>query len=374
MNILYHHRTQGKGVEAIHIRSIVNALEELGHNVMIISPTGCDPMQEKILNSENDSKSIKVIFSFISRNCPEVIFEGLEIIYNILAYVKIKRKIKKKKISLIYERYFLFSIASMLLANKYKIPVIYEVNDSSFLPRLRHLKASKIANYLERKILSKADAVITVSSYFKNQLVNVGLPAVKILVSQNAVDSTKFNSESIKDVSVKIPPGCLVLGFVGLFVKWVGLERFVYIFRKIQAQYSNTHLLLIGSGPEEKNLKRKTREFNLEFHITFAGSVSHDEVPSYISLMDICVIPKHERYTSPVKLFEYMAMGKAILVPAYESIKEVIRHRENGMLFIPDDEESFIANLKELIDNRELLLSIGKNAKKRSFKKVYLAK
>ena len=64
-----------------------------------------------------------------------------------------------------------------------------------------------------------------------------------------------------------------------------------------------------------------------------------------------------------------MAMGKATLVPAYESIREVIEHGRNGMLFESDDENHFVVVLRELITNKKLLKSLGVNARRDILKK-----
>ncbi len=369
MRIIYHHRTQGKGVEGVHIRNIVKALRDLNHNVTVISPSGFDPMQEGSKKSENSSKSIKTAFSLLSRNCPEIFFEFIELIYNIPAFFKINREVKKRRIDLIYERYFLFSIASILISKKYNIPIIYEVNDSSFVPRLRQLEFVKIANFIERKVFSVADSLITVSNHLKNRLVKAGILAERITVSHNAVDPDTFNPAKVKHIDLGIPADLLILGFVGLFVKWVGLESLIRLYYRIHSDYPETHLLLVGSGPEQKNLREFITGLGLQSNVTITGTVQHKEIPSYINKMDICIILKHERYTSPVKLFEYMAMGKATLVPAYESIREVIEHGRNGMLFESDDENHFVVVLRELITNKKLLKSLGVNARRDILKK-----
>lgn len=364
MNIIYHHRTQGKGVEGIHIRSIVKALEGLGHKVIVISPPGCNPLQDEKVNSGGNPKIIKSLFTFLSRNCPEVIFECLELVYNIQAYIKINREMRRGKIDFIYERYFLFSIASMILARKYKIPIIYEVNDSSFLPRLRRLKATKIANTLEKNVLSKSDVIITVSNHFKKHLASAGILDAKIIVSHNAIDPDIFNPEKVINVDIGISRDYMVLGFVGLFVEWSGLESLIHVFFKIHGKFSKTHLLLVGAGPEENKLRKIITDLGIQHHVTITGKVTHEEVPSYIHKMNICIIPKHETYTSPVKLFEYMAMGKPVLAPGYDSIKEVIKNGWNGMLFEPNNNEDLLNVLEEVFKNGDLLKTLGANAAK----------
>jgi len=364
MNILYHHRTQGKGVEGIHIRSIVKALRALGNNVTIISPPGCDPMQEEgTTKTASGSKSLKSALSFVSRNFPEAFFELIELFYNIPAFFKLNKEINKTKIDLIYERYFLFSIASIIISRKKSIPIIYEVNDSSFLPRQRQLIFIKIANFLERKVLSMADSLVTVTNHFKSQLVAAGIPRNKISVSHNAVDLDIFDPHNVKDVDVSSPPNRLIIGYVGFFGKWDALEKLIHHYAEVHSQFQETHLLLVGSGPEEPNLRKTITDLGLQSNVTITGTVPHKDIPFYIDKMDICIIFGHERYTSPVKLFEYMAMSKPVLAPSCEGIKEVIEHGKNGMLFEKDNEDHFLFVLKQMIENRDLLESLGATAR-----------
>lgn len=357
-------------VEAIHIRSIVKALKEIGHNVDVVSPAGCDPLVEVIPAMDKGKQILdrRSIFSYISRYCPEILFEFLEILYNIPAYFNLRKAVRKKNIDLIYERYCLFSIASLMISKLYGIPIIYEVNDSSFVSRLRRLRLVSLANYMERIALGKAGYVFAVSNKFKQILVKAGVMEEKIGVAHNAVDQAVFHSKDTRPVNIGLPPQTIVIGFVGLFVKWVGLEMLIRVFGKIHFQFANTHLLLVGGGPEEEGLRKLIDMQQVQSAVTITGIVKHSDIPQYIKKMTICTIPKHESYTSPVKLFEYMAMGKAVVAPAYDSIREVVSHEKNGLLFTPNSEEELQDNLIRLINNVQLLERLGKSAKDKILK------
>ena len=366
MNIIYHHRTQGKGVEGIHITSIVKALRDLGHEVFLVSPPGCDPtqpMQQGNKQIASRKSGLRVLFSLISRYCPEAIFEMIELLYNIPAYISLRKKVKQKPIQLIYERYFLFSIASTMIAWSHRIPLVLEVNDSSFVPRLRRLAFTRLAQYIEKRVFSRANHIITVSKRFKRILTDQGIKEKTIRVCHNAIDPEIFNTEKIEPLYLGIPKSHVVIGFVGLFVKWIGLDQLVEIFGRIKQKHPDIHLLLVGGGPEEDIVRQIVSEHHLEKNVTITGIVPHDAIPAHINQMDICIIPRHEKYTSPVKLFEYMAMAKAVLVPSYASIQEVVIHGENGMLFDPDNGQSLIDGLELLLKDSELRKTLGKNAR-----------
>ena len=130
MNILYHHRTQAKGVEGVHISEIVKALRDLGHNVDVVSPYGVNARDKETLQRENSVKPNK-IYTGISKFFPEFCFEILELLYNFKAAKLMRALSKNKKYDLIYERYAIFNCSGVKFAKKHKIPIILEVNSLS---------------------------------------------------------------------------------------------------------------------------------------------------------------------------------------------------------------------------------------------------
>jgi len=88
-------------------------------------------------------------------------------------------------------------------------------------------------------------------------------------------------------------------------------------------------------------------------------------VPEFIDIMDICVIPGSNEYRSPIKLFEYMAMAKAVVAPSYQPIESIVRDGEDGILFKPADRGSLKASLEYLIADEKKRSYIGMNARKK---------
>ncbi len=365
MNILYHNRTRGKAVEGVHIREIANALKKLGNNVYVVSPPGVDPM--KTANSPNNQSFINKAYKFISRYLPQIFFEILELAYNIIGYNRINSIIKKHNIDAIYERYAFFTWIGTYTAKKKKIPIIIEVNEISGIERVRKQILVKIAQNIENKIFKKADAIIVVSNFLKRKIIErTGVSPNKIFVMPNAADLDKFNlnvdgSKIRKDLRLE---NQIVIGFVGSFVNWSNLENFVQIFSEISKEKDNVHLMMVGDGPLMQLMIKIVEKNNLKEKVTFTGSVNHNDVPRYISAMDICVIPKSNEYRSPVKLFEYMAMCKPVIAPRLEPIECVITHEQNGILFDQDDYNSFKNSIIYAIENRDKCAKIAESAYK----------
>ncbi len=366
MNILYHHRTQGKGAEGVHIREIVKAFRNLGNKVYIISPPEIDPLANDRANAVRKSKMGK-IWKCLSKYLPEICFEVLEIVYNFVGYKNIKKFLNNKEIDFIYERYFFFSWSGAYLARRYNIPIILEVNEISGIKRVRGQILVRLAKWLEKKTFKKVDAIIVVSNFLKQQIEKKGISSNKIYVIPNAVNSTEFTPDGVLNREITKKYGLkdkIVLGFVGGFVKWHNLEFLVQVFKEIVSEKKRSiNLMLVGQGSEKAKIEKFVYDNQLNTYVNFIGNVAHKEVSIYIKLMDICIIPHSNEYRSPIKMFEYMAMGKAIVAPGLEPIEDIITNEVNGVLFRVGNKNSLKKCLLDLINNNQKRRRLGEEAR-----------
>lgn len=362
MNILYHHRTKAKGAEGVHIYGIVNALKKLGHEITLISPFGRASIEK---DHGRKFLILNKLYDFISRQSPQMLFELSGILYNAPSYKLMKYAISKGNIDLIYERYALYSISGVKLAKKFKIPIILEVNIVSDLKDVRPVKMKHLAKKFENSILKNADAIITVSNFLKNHIISQGIKRDKIHVIPNAVDPDEFRITDGSEIRKKYNiENSHVIGFIGSLIPWYNLETLIEIFSEInKLGRENVHLFIVGDGILKENLIKLIKERNINRNVTLTGRIEHHEIPKYINAMDITVLPNSNLWGSPMKIFEYMVMGKPVIAPAYEPIKEVITSGKNGLLFNPYDFNGLRQAIITLMDNRDLCKEIGRNAK-----------
>ena len=96
--ILYHHRTQGRGAEGVHIVSIVLALEKMGHSVTVLSPSGIDPLKAAgdapVDKSSVKTSGMQTVWKWVSRYLPNALFEMAEILYNIPAGRRLEKALR----------------------------------------------------------------------------------------------------------------------------------------------------------------------------------------------------------------------------------------------------------------------------------------
>lgn len=373
MKILYHHRTQGRGAEGVHIREIVKTLRNLGNEVFVVSPPGIDIFEEDSLRVNEfesyKSKNKKYLFTklneSISKHFPQIGFEILELAYNLVAYKNIKRLLSKHKIDFIYERYAFFNWMGIYLAKKYNIPIILEVNEVSGIKRLRGQILIRLAKIIERRIFNKVDTIVTVSSFLKKHIENMGIDSGKIYVAPNAVNIEEFNP-NIKGIEIRNRfklNGKTVLGFVGHFSWWDNLEFLVNTFSEIIREKTNLHLMLVGDGSDRNKLEYETIKKGMGGNITFTGRVDRQLIPNFIAATDVCVIPHSNPFGSPIVLFEYMAMEKPVVAPKLGPIEDVIIDNVNGLLFELKNKCSFKRCLLDLINDEQKRRRLGKEAR-----------
>ncbi len=368
MRALYHHRTQGREVEAVHILGFAGGLEELGYQVEIVGPPGVRVDREHVATPSTGKKT--TVLGWIARHAPQAAFELLEIGYNLAAVPRLWKRCGDDT-ALLYERYALYNAAGVLVGKLRGIPTVLELNDISSVDRTRQgkrLAMPWLAAWFERRILHAADGLVVVSGYLRDRLVEAGLPAEKIRVTPNAVERGRFDPEREDGRAVRERWGLggkTVIGFAGSFAKWHGPDFLVRAFARLAGDVPEAALLLVGDGARRAETEALVRELGLEERVVFTGRVPHGEIPAYVAAMDLGVMPRSNLFGSPMKVFEYMAMGRPAVAPRYIPLEEAVTHGETGLLFPPDDEAALTAALRELVLHPERRRAMGAAARRK---------
>ncbi len=363
MRILYHHRTLGDGAEGIHIQSIVNQLKKQGHNVKVVSLVG-EQTQFRSKQEAQESRWDKVR-SLI----PKPVYELAEVAYNIKGKAMIQKAINEFKPDVIYDRYAHFSFSALWAAKKNKIPLILEVNSPYSIQKRKWEKVyfPKMSEYGERKIFNAAPHIIVVSSPLKDIVMKYGVPSERITVLPNGTDPERFDPQ-IDDLPLRRQMGLegkTVLGFVGILRRWHNIDRLISILEEINLPRLNAVMLFLGDGPSYNELVDYNRQHGNEEYIRFLGRIPHNEIQTYISMMDIAISPHATPYSSPMKILEYMAMEKAVLAPDMPNIRDIIEPGKTGLLFEPENKKDLKEKLLSLIQTGTLRNQLGQAAREK---------
>jgi len=362
--VLYHHRTQGKAVEGVHIRGITDALRAEGVAVDIISLPGADPYKSP--KAMSPTAQATTLMSLVAR-LPEPFFELAELAYNAIAGWRVWRYLARNPdVSFIYERYSLFLFSTVLMAKLKGLPVILEVNDSAFVVRVRPLFFQRLAAWIERWVFNHADGLVFVSTIFRDRALASHGKLAPTIITPNAANIDKFSFTPEQRAAARAKwglDGHVVCGYLGAFLPWHAIDQFVYQIADRLKQAPHLKLLLIGDGPVFPELQAFVRSKGLDNQVIMTGRVAHDDVPGLLAAMDMAVLPSAGDYTSPVKLFEFMACGIAPIAPDFEPVKEVLKAGETGWFFKAGQLEDAVASVLERSKDSEALSRVGKAAR-----------
>ena len=264
----------------------------------------------------------------------------------------------------IYERYSLFSDVGAALADTDGLPTVLEVNAPLILERGRvePLPLAPLAREIERYAFERADAVLAVSGAMQSYVLDHGGRPDHVHVVPNGVDTARFHpgvSGHLERDELDLH-GKLVIGFTGSLKPWHGVDVLIEAFARVAQP--NWRLLIVGDGPCRADLEAQVHSLPNPERIYFTGAVPHDRIPGYLAAMDIAVAPYRtveDFYFSPLKLFEYFAMGKAVIASDIGQISQVIRHGENGLLTEPGNANSLAEALEILANNGTLRASMA---------------
>ncbi len=354
MKILYHHRVASKDGQYVHIDSLLKSFRDLGNEIIIVQPN----------ISTVSFGGVSGFFSSLKSKLPRFLYEILELSYSFVDLVKLLYVIKKYKPDVIYERYNLFFPSGVWAKKISGIPLLLEVNAPLFEERSKHsgISLSRLARWTEQYVWKNSDHLYPVTQVLGNYVVSSVGCENKMTVLQNGIDPQLFHhKKKAEDLITQYRlSGKVVLGFVGFIRDWHGLER---VFdAMVSVPPDSWHFLVIGDGPARTNLEEKARLNGLSDNLSITGVVDRDNISDYLSVIDIALQPDVVEYASPLKLFEYMAMGKAIVAVDKPNIQEILTHGVDALLFDNNDSKGLTANILSLYDSHLLREEMGNAA------------
>lgn len=358
MKILYHHRTASKDGQAVHIEEMITAMRELGHEVIVAAPAGAEAQEFGASSGWVDR---------IRAHLPKAVYELLELAYSIAAYRRLAALAREHRPDFIYERYNLYLLAGVWLHRRSKLPLLLEVNAPLAEERNRYggLAFPRLAQRIEAWTWRGADRVLPVTRVLGGYVSRAGVAESQIRVIPNGINRAHFDAAP-DNAGAKARLGLegrTVLGFTGFVRDWHGIDRVI----DWMARHKNdarVHLLMVGDGPVRADLEAQAARLGIAEQVTFTGLVHRDRVPEMVAAFDIALQPAVTHYASPLKLFEYLALGKAVVAPKEPNLMEVLRDGENARLFDGRTAGAFEAALDELLADPALRERLGAGARR----------
>ncbi len=265
-------------------------------------------------------------------------------------------------------------LAGAVAARQIGIPSIYEVRGlneearRSRHERYTHTRQYEFARWLETLAANEADRVIAITEALRTTLIERGVDQDKILVVPNGVDTERFVPLE-RDAALSKQYGLdgkLTIGYVGSLNWYEGHDLLFEAVRRLSPRHPDMRVLIVGGGEEYDQLLALRSKLGLEDVITMTGRIPFDQVEAHYSLIDIAPITRSSspvtETTSPLKPFEAMAMGKAVLSSDVAVMKEVF-NGENGLLYTKDDAESLESVLDQMLGDDALRARLGEGGR-----------
>jgi glycosyltransferase involved in cell wall biosynthesis len=296
---------------------------------------------------------------------------------------------------LVYQRLSLGSTLGADLARAWDVPLVVEYNGSEVWAARnwgRPLADEALARAAESALLHQADVIVVVSDALAAELEERGLEPGKVVVHPNGVDPDRFDPGRLREAAaatradVGIPQGALVASFLGTFGKWHGVDVLAHAVRALHDDHAwieehDLHFLLVGDGLQLPLLRELLSPF-LGERVHLTGLVPQEDAPRFLAAADVVVSPHVPNqdgsrfFGSPTKLFEYMAMGLAIVASDLEQIGEVLRPAlraadrsvqasadDVAILATPGSVDELVAGIKRLVEDPSLRATLGANAR-----------
>jgi glycosyltransferase involved in cell wall biosynthesis len=354
---------------SIHVREMVNALAALGHEVTLIVALYGQPrgtvaahLVKITIGDEGEVPTALKLEAEERRRLRETLAMAIAA----AAEAMLLRFHEEEGFDLIYERYSLFSAAAVRTARSLGVPCCVEVNAPLVQEQRRFRRLAHVAEAeaVEAEVFAGADALLAVSDEVRAYALAKGAEAARTHVMPNGVDVARFHPE----VPVAPPDGLagkFVVGFSGSLKPWHGVEMLMDAFRLLARRSPDYHLLIVGDGPLRDWIHGYLRGAELEAAVTCTGWVGHEQLPGLLRAMEVAVAPypaMESFYFSPLKLYEYMAVGVPVIASGMGQIARIIRHEETGLLVEPGDPGALADQIERLRTDPVLRARIGAKA------------
>ena len=278
----------------------------------------------------------------------------------------------------VYQRYSLNNYAGIRIARRHGVPFVLEYNGSEiWMGRHwgRALKYEALSRRIEQLNLASADLIVVVSRAMRDEIVARGIDPASVFVNPNGVDPDRYRPD-VDGSPVRERyglRGATVVGFIGTFGPWHGAEvlarAFVAFIKDDPVRARDVRLLMIGDGSTMPAVQRILSDGGALNATVFTGLVPQEDGPAYLAACDLLLSPHVPNpdgtpfFGSPTKLFEYMAMGKAIIASDLEQIGEVLDHGRTAWLVEPGGVDALAGGLRRLIDDPQLRRTLGAAAR-----------
>lgn len=338
--------------QTVHIRELIyNFSKE--NRTFLFAPLS----KNNNLNIENfiQIPSIKPFF-FLSS-----LFYQIYLILYLFVYVR------KYSPHVLYCRYSNLMFSPLIISKLFHVPIIFEINgllseETKVSSNVRsHSLILKFLRSNEGFLCKNANHIVAVTPGIKKAIME-DYQISHITVIKNGANTDFFKPMDTFDAKLKVglDINAKYISFIGNLAAWQGVEYFIKAMQDVIKLFPESKAIIVGDGKEQKKLVDLTISLNLNEVCIFIGAVPYEIVPYYINASEICVIPKIPMKSgySPLKLYEYLACGKAVVATRTEGFEDIIDNKM-GVTFEPLNSSELAKSIQYLLGNENIRKEMG---------------
>jgi len=373
LRILFVNPVAGRSAEDLHIAAFVRAGRAAGHHIELVNPIH-DEAEEISGNTPGHYRAKWRAkagwFAYLLRDI-------LMWITDTFRSMRLARKYSQRRsdFDVVYYRggMSLFDSSGRRIARDLGLPLLLELNafpDTESDIRRRPMPLRRlIVRYIAADV-EQASVIFVVSHELARAVRGRSKPGKRVVVNPNGVDLSSFrptvDGTPCRE-SLGVASGDILIGYAGSFQSWQGVLTLVHSFANVVRENRSlgAHLLLIGEGPDVPAAERLAADLQVAHRVHICGRLPHSSMPGVLAACDILTAP-YERlesfYFSPLKVFEYLALGKPTVASRAGQLEEILTHRESAILIDPGSREQLTAAISELASDQTLRQKIGRAA------------
>ena len=286
--------------------------------------------------------------------------------FNPVWLTAISRVVREQDCDLILVRDLPLALAGILVGRITGRPVIFDFAENypamlrDFWPANRRrlfnwiVRSPRIARWVEKVAIRLADHILVVVEESKERLQRLGVEAERLSVVMNTPLPDRFMVAGEKSPEAEASNPYFDVIYLGFLELARGVETAIQAMPAIAAKIPHARLIVIGSGSQEKYLHDLARRMKIADRVVFKGWIPYDRAHDWIVASSVGIVPhvatESWMTTIPNKLFDYMALGKPVVVSDVRPAKRIVEQEKSGLVFRSQDAEDFSLQVQRLAD------------------------
>lgn len=351
--------TPGAG-HTVRANAILAALQQLGAEIVVDQAA-----------AERSQTAAKTYRQLVKRLIPSPIAMRLRdrarVAFGRRYGERLTEVVRKHQPDVILQTHIAFSLSGKIASQATGIPLVLDDVAPSWEEKQQYgVGNQRLAESTHHEVTSQAALCVAVSGPMRRFLEEDGISSDKLIQVPNGISAAIFHPD-IDGREIRrryqITDSTVVVVFVGSFQPYHRVDLLIEAFSRLRTD-RDVRLLLVGAGREQAAAQALVDRLGVSERVVFTSAVDYQEVPRHIAAGDVAVMPATNTYGNPMKVYEYMALGKAVIAPNQDTITEIGTHQSELLTFRPESIDALAAALNRVIEQDDFRTALGEAAAK----------